>query len=194
MTGRVFVGSDLNRNEEWLHASTSFMKDIYTAGNALYRYSHFLRPFAARFLVPEVRKVWAHQATAKSLLVPIMEQRRNNEESNADYQKPNDMIQWLMENNTKEEKPRTFAELANLHLLVCFAALHTSTLALTNILFDLAARQEYFEPLREEKQTILMDSDNVSSKLNYNKMVKMDSFMKESQRLNPPSLCEFFIQ
>ncbi|KAM5437369.1 hypothetical protein McanMca71_001018 [Microsporum canis] len=191
VTGRVFVGPELNRNEEWLHTSSNFMMDIYIAGSALYKYSHFMRPFAARFLVPEIRKVWSHQATAKRLFVPIMEQRRSNEVSKPGYQKPNDMIQWLMDNNAKEDKPRTFAELANLHLLVCFAALHTSTLALTHILFDLAARPEYLEPLREEKCAIERASCGTWSKSNYNKMVKMDSFMKESQRLNPPSLLTY---
>jgi cytochrome P450 len=191
MTGRVFVGPDLNRNEEWLHTSSNFMMDIYIASNALYNYSHFMRPFAARFLVPEIRKVWAHQATAKRLLVPIMEQRQRDAASDSNFKKPNDMIQWLMDNNAKEEHPRSFADLANLHLLVCFSALHTSTLALTHTLYDLAARPEYFEPLREEQQSIQKAAIGMPSKFNYNKMIKMDSFMKESQRLNPPSLSTF---
>lgn len=191
MTGRVFVGPDLNRNEEWLHTSSNFMMDIYIASNALYKYSHFMRPFAARFLVPEIRKVWAHQATANRLLVPIMEQRQRDAASDSNFKKPNDMIQWLMDNNAKEEHPRSFAELANLHLLVCFSALHTSTLALTHTLYDLAARPEYFEPLREEQHSIQKAANGIPSKFNYNKMIKMDSFMKESQRLNPPSLSTF---
>lgn len=191
MTGRVFVGPELNRNEEWLHISSNFMMDIYIAGNALYKYSHFMRPFAARFLVPEIRKVWRHQATAKRLLVPIMEQRQRDAASNPNFKKPNDMIQWLMDNNVKEKHPRSFAELAKLHLLVCFSALHTSTLAMTHFLYDLAARPEYVEPLREEQYAIQKASNGIPSKFDYSKMIRMDSFMKESQRLNPPSLSTF---
>ncbi|KAI1281074.1 cytochrome P450 monooxygenase [Xylaria sp. FL0933] len=191
LTGRVFVGPELNRNEEWIATSCGFMKDIYVAGGAIFQYSHIMRPFAARFLVPAVKRVWAHEATARRLLVPIMEQRRRNEESDPNYQKPNDWMQWLMDNNEKEEKPHTFAELAHVHLLLCFAALHTSTMAVTHLLFDLAARQEYIEPLREEQYAVARESGCTHSKSSYLKMVKMDSFVKESQRLNPPSMLTY---
>jgi cytochrome P450 len=147
MTGRAFIGLELNRNEEWLHRSTSFMMDVYIAGAKLRQYSHFMRPFGARFLIPKIHQVWKHQQTARRPLVPIVRERTRCEASKPGYQKPNDMIQWLMDNNSKQERPRSFEELAQLRLLVCFAALHTSTLALTHILFDLAARPEYIEPL-----------------------------------------------
>lgn len=191
VTGRAFVGPEMNRNEEWITASSGFMTDIYLGGARLREYSHFMRPLAARFLVPDIRRVWRHQATARRLLVPIMEQRWRRQQSSTNYVKPNDMVQWLMDNNAREASPRSFARLAELHLLVCFAALHTSTLAITHMIFDLAARPEYINPLREEAASVSQEYGSWSSKPALNSMMKLDSFMKESQRLNPPSLCKF---
>ncbi|KAH6674963.1 cytochrome P450 monooxygenase [Halenospora varia] len=191
VTGRAFVGPEMNRNEEWLHASTSFMMDVYMGGVKLRSYSHFMRPFAARFLVTEIRRVWKHQATARRLLVPIMMSRSRAQMLEEDYEKPNDMIQWLMDNNAKQENPRPFARLAELHLLVCFAALHTSTLGLTHMIFDIAARPEYMTPLRTEISEAINAYGSLHTKPTFNSMIKMDSFMKESQRLNPPSLLTY---
>lgn len=54
-------------------------------------------------------------------------------------------------------------------------------------LFDLIARPEYIEPLREEILEAL-DTDGGWKKTTLTKMRKLDSFMKESQRFNGPSL------
>lgn len=167
------------------------MTDIYRGGARLREYSHFMRPLAARFLVPEIRRVWRHQATARRLLVPVMNERWRRQRSTAEYTRPNDMIQWLMDNNAREKKPRSFGQLAELHLLVCFAALHTSTLAITHMIFDLAARPEYVAPLRDEAALALNQYGSWSSKPALSSLFKLDSFMKESQRLNPPSLRKF---
>ncbi|KAL4767273.1 cytochrome P450 [Aspergillus nidulans var. acristatus] len=191
VTGRAFVGPELNRNEEWISTSSSFMTDIYRGGARLREYSHFMRPLAARFLVPEIRRVWRHQATARRLLVPVMNERWRRQRSTAEYTRPNDMIQWLMDNNAREKKPRSFGQLAELHLLVCFAALHTSTLAITHMIFDLAARPEYVAPLRDEAALALKQYGSWSSKPALSSLFKLDSFMKESQRLNPPSLLTY---
>lgn len=189
--GRVFVGPGMNRNEEWIQASLDFVNGIFAGGWKLKRYSLFMRPFAARYLVPEIRQVWRSQATARRLLVPIM-QRRKTEQQNPDHQKPSDMIQWLMDNNDKLTEPRSLDNLAELCLVVVFAALHTSTQTLTHIILDLAARPDYIEPLREEIEHFEQDQNDSDRKgpLTAAYMTKLDSFMKESQRLSPASLCK----
>ncbi|KAI1328948.1 cytochrome P450 [Xylariaceae sp. FL0255] len=155
LTGRISVGPELNRNEEWIATSSSFMTDIYVAGAA--------------------KSVGSADQGTKS----------------AHCQKPQDWMQGLMDKNSEEENPRRFEELSNIHLLLCFAALHTSTMAITHILFDLAAYPEYVKPLREEQRVVKEAFDCVPSKAAYLKMIKMDSFIKESQRHNPPSMLTY---
>jgi len=53
---------------------------------------------------------------------------------------------------------------------------------LTHILFDLATYTSYIEPLREEI-SVIVEAEGWN-KVSMEKMRKLDSFMKESHRLN----------
>lgn len=63
-------------------------------------------------------------------------------------------------------------------------------------LYDLACRPEYVEPLREEINEVLQedgydvngDGSLKLKKTSMSKLRKLDSFIKESQRLSPPGL------
>lgn len=67
-----------------------------------------------------------------------------------------------------------------------FAAIHTTTMTLTNILYDLAAHPEYQEVLREEIARISAEEPSGQlRKKTMPKLRKLDSFIKESQRVNP---------
>ncbi|KAH7028649.1 cytochrome P450 monooxygenase [Macrophomina phaseolina] len=190
LTGRVFVGAPLNRNEKWIKTSIDFTHDVYVGGSKLRKWHYLLRPVVARFLVPEIRKVWKQQDIARRLLVPIMEER-SEAQKQPGYNKPDDLIQWLMDNATKEKNPTNFARLAELQLLASFAAIHTTALTCTHVLFDLAARPEYIEPLRKELDEVEARFGTLHEKRALSQLSKLDSFMKESQRLNPPGLLTF---
>jgi cytochrome P450 len=76
------------------------------------------------------------------------------------------------------------------------AAIHTTSMATTAAIFDLCAHPEYIQPLRDEIQQVIDEDgqdvdDNGFLKLKKSSMPKlwrMDSFLKESQRLTPPQL------
>lgn len=59
----------------------------------------------------------------------------------------------------------------------------------THALFHLAARPEYIEPIREEVESVI-GSDGWT-KAAMQKMKKLDSFFKESQRFDGISLSEW---
>lgn len=58
----------------------------------------------------------------------------------------------------------------------------------TNALFDLAIRPEYLEPLRAEIEEVV--AAHGWTKEAMGRMLKLDSFMKESSRLAGISVCE----
>ncbi|KAH6621651.1 cytochrome P450 [Chaetomium sp. MPI-SDFR-AT-0129] len=194
----MIVGPELSRDEYWLSTMINFVEDVFVGGWQLKKYSLFMRPIVARGLVPGIRSVWRHQENARRLIVPMIERRRAEkaraEAAGEDYVKPQDMVYWLAEGAAKTNPPRSDANVAELCLMMNFAALHAATVTLTNIVFDLAARPEYIAPLREEyaaakakygggltdKQAILVNS-----------LSRLDSFMKESQRMNPGTLTTF---
>ncbi len=64
-----------------------------------------------------------------------------------------------------------------------FQQLQTATQAL----FDLAAFPEYVEPLREEIEAAIKQEGWTKAALD--QMHKLDSFIKESQRLHPVGAC-----
>jgi ent-kaurene oxidase len=58
----------------------------------------------------------------------------------------------------------------------------------TNVIFDLCAHPEYIEPLREEWKQVMAEHDGVYDKKTNLKLRKLDSFIKESQRLHAQSI------
>lgn len=59
------------------------------------------------------------------------------------------------------------------------AALFTTSSTVTHLMYDLASRPEYIEPLREE---VLALGDVPMTRQNVMKLRKMDSFIRECQR------------
>jgi cytochrome P450 len=62
----------------------------------------------------------------------------------------------------------------------------------TQVLFDLATRPEYVQPMRDEVESVIEEEG--WSKAAVDKLRKLDSFVKESLRLSPISSCMFFVE
>lgn len=154
----------------------------------LKQWTMILRPLLAR-LFKETRRVAQHHATARRQLVPILMARQESQKHTG-YKKPNDMIQWIMDGASSERFPPSFGKQAELQLLIGLAGIHTTTLTCTHVLFDLAARPEYIAPLRHEVREVMAATGGSLEKKDLVKLVKLDSFLKESQRLNPPDMGE----
>jgi hypothetical protein len=73
-------------------------------------------------------------------------------------------------------------------------------MATTQAIFDLVSRPEYIQPLREEIQQVIdEDGQDIGGdgfmklkKMSMPRLKKLDSFMKESQRLSPPGVGTLF--
>ncbi|OJD28711.1 cytochrome p450 [Diplodia corticola] len=184
LSGRVFVGQALSRNDEFLNCIVMYTIDSFSASTRLYGVHPLLRPLA-RFFMPELRRVRGHLATMKRLVKPLVEERLRK---GADA--PNDMVSWNLEHSPSALRTNVDYQ-ALQQLQASFAAVHTTALLLTNIIFDLAARPEYIQPLREEVQMAFGTDGGVITKAAMSKLVKMDSFMAEVQRFNPPGIMTF---
>ena len=172
-SSRMFAGRTLSRHEEWTKAMIDFTTDSFLASQRLKDFPTYVRP-VAQYFIPAVSKIFEHFALARKLIVPIMNDREQNEE------RSDDLLQWMMDN--AEGRSKSVLSAINLH--VAFAAIHTSAVAVTHIIYDLCAMPEYFEPLRQEIEQALAEEGGPSKKA-FLKMPKLDSFMRESQRLNP---------
>ena len=155
---------------------------------ALRMFPGYMHPFVVRFL-PSWYRIHQNLRLSKKLIVPLVNERRKTEaEQGPDYQKPVDFLQWMMDAADEDEgKPY---KLAHRQLLVSLASIHTTTMSAAHALYDLCAHREFLEPVREEMEAVL-SQDGGWNKTTLTKMRKLDSFLKESQRINPPSLCKY---
>jgi cytochrome P450 len=70
---------------------------------------------------------------------------------------------------------------------VAIAAIDSSGLTLQHIVIDLASYSQYIPKLRQEIDGVLSgECDGQLHRNSLPKLRKLDSFIKESQRMNPP--------
>jgi len=111
---------------------------------------------------------------------PMVEERfAKMEEFGEDWDKPNDMLMWLMSEAKGVE--RSVEGLARRLLTVNFAAIHTTSQTFTQVLYRLLAHPEHIEPLRQEIEAVVAEEG--WTKAGMDKMHKIDSFVRETQRL-----------
>lgn len=190
-SGSIFLGPDLCRQEEYMDCAVKFTMDLVMASAVLKRIPSWLRSVAAEYLVPQVKRVKGNRRRMKRFLEPVIAARRKvmaNEKSEGE--RPDDLFQWMLEKGA--DKGITDAgDLTDMMLLLLLAAIHTTSLAVTNILYDLAIRPEVVDDLRAEIKTALGDNGGAMTTQALYDMKLVDSVMRESQRLNPPFLGDY---
>ncbi|KDR68416.1 hypothetical protein GALMADRAFT_215851 [Galerina marginata CBS 339.88] len=175
-SNRLFVGLPLCRNPDYMALNEQFTLDIAHGARVISMYPTALKPIVGKFLT----KMPSNIERAISHTGPLMESRLQDKPHANDWaDQPNDLISWLLKEAQGEQ--RTVHDLAIRLLSVNFGAIQTTSKALTHILFDLAAYPEYVEPMREEVLAVI-EADGWT-KASLGRMRKVDSFIKESQRL-----------
>ncbi|KAJ7445860.1 cytochrome P450 [Mycena latifolia] len=176
-TNRLFVGLPLCRNEAYLNISIAYTVAVFTRGAIINLFPPFLRPIVGRLMSPKEQAL----RDVLKFLGPIISDRLAKEDELGPNwpDKPNDLISWLMQD---AGPGRTVPGLARRVLITNMAAIHTSTMAIVDVLFDLAAYPSHISALREEVERVVREEG--WSKGALNNMHKVDSFIRESQRTN----------
>ncbi|KAI0865730.1 cytochrome P450 [Xylaria cubensis] len=183
LSGRAFVGSALSRSEEWMNVSINFAVTAFIAVTKLQFFPPWMRP-AAQYLVSELKTIRKDLAKAQAMLEPLIEERLTSAEDMSGSEKPDDFIQWLSDALPDEEKRNYFIQ-AKMQLLLSASSIHTTSNLTTDCIYDLAVHQEMQEILREEAIEVFeKEEDAWERRDSIAKLKKMDSFIKESQRLS----------
>ncbi|KAK3687927.1 putative cytochrome P450 [Podospora appendiculata] len=192
VSSRMFGGTDLSRNKEWVDATINFALDGFVGAQAIKQYPNLVRPFVAKF-IPSLGKIRDHHTTAQRVIVPVLRERQAKAAAgwiDNDGEAPADFLQWMLDNAEGEEQEESF--IAQIQLKLSFAAIHTSAAAPTQLLYDLCAMPEYIQPLLDEIKEVRAElKDGHFDKRALGKLEKLDSIMKESQRFNPLLLVTF---
>lgn len=184
ISGRVFVGISFCRSEEWLNTSVKFTEDIFANAMVSTMLPAFLRRFFSTFILPYAKRVSQHKEIARKYLAPIYAERMAREASGSGEKLEEDVYTWMLGHAVSRPNLRTPETLAYFQLLLSMAAIHTTTMTVVTVLYELAARPEYVEPLREEMIRMIEEDGGLLKKSTLAKMMKLDSFMKESSRVN----------
>ncbi|KAL1937274.1 hypothetical protein VTO73DRAFT_13883 [Trametes versicolor] len=182
MSNRLFVGESLCRNPEYLRLAmgfaSEFIKDVIVVKSC----PEWLKPAVSRLLGNArkcAKRVAAH-------LRPEIE-RRDAAKGVAEKtyaSMSDDALQWCLD---RAEGNARFPENLALRMLwINFGSLHSPTVTLVFALYQLATSPEYVQILREEVDGVV--AQDGWSKAALGNMRKLDSFLKEVLRLNPPGI------
>ncbi|KAF9065878.1 cytochrome P450 [Rhodocollybia butyracea] len=178
-SNRMFVGAPVCRNADYQKVIIGFALEILKALIGFMALPSFFKPYVVPIfsnITPSIRQCSAH-------LEPLILERREKQAASSDgnwEDKPNDLLMWCMDNGREAEQSVT--NLTRRIILVNFAAIHMSTTALTYALYNLVTYPECIPVLRQEVESIV--GIHGWSKRSLNKMLKLDSFLRETLRLH----------
>ncbi|KAI0267017.1 cytochrome P450 [Gloeopeniophorella convolvens] len=177
ITNRVFVGLPLCRDPEYQKLNLEFATRVMTIATILIFFPEPLKPFVTRML----SNLPAQFRKEVEFLRPMVEERfaRLDELGDEWEDRPNDFLMWLMSEAQGPE--RSLEGLARRMMLVNFASIHSTSLTTMKALYRLIAHPEYVEGLRQDVEAAVAEEG--WTKAGMDKMLKVDSFLRESQRL-----------
>lgn len=188
ITSRAMSGTLLCRDRHWLSACINYSENIFITMIILRLFPRALHEMISVFL-PSSWMTYTYLRRCKKVLVPIIERRLEARKSlSKESEKPLDLLQYMIEGAEGDDvQPE---RLAHLLLMMNLAAIHTTSKTIMHAIHDLCEHQEYIKVLREEIEEVLR-VDGGWQRETHKKLHKMDSFLKESQRFAPPTLCAF---
>lgn len=188
MSARIFMGHPACRDDEWLRVSIHFTYDMFMAAFTLRMFPPWMHVFVAHF-VPARWRIRRQMSTAKRFVAEIT---RQHQEAKQRGEKGQDtLLTWMIDHGT--EKEASIPEMAARQCVLTLASIHTTSLSVSNVLFDLCMHPQWFPVLRKEIEEVIREYGKIGEgKLSHkqwlSKLEKMDSFIVEDQRINPPIL------
>lgn len=182
VSSRVLVGYPICQNPEWIDISSNFTENIFESIVIMRLFPPWLYSTLG-YLLPSVWRTKGYIKKAQQLLAPAFAKRLAEMDSGK-YKPASaqfDGFTWLAE--LAEGADRDPTRLAHYEILLALASIHTTLLREVNVLYDIMADPKYFDILTEE---INEEVARGWSKASYQNLAKLDSVLRESQRISPP--------
>ncbi|KAJ5921346.1 cytochrome P450 [Penicillium verhagenii] len=191
VSARALVGPAFCRNPTWLDISVNYTQNLFVTIVIMRMFPHWTHPAVSR-LLPSCWRRQGYLRTAKRLLGPTLEDliRRNDEGtwSPEATEEGFNVLSWMVE--AAKGGDRNPDSLAHAEVLLALASVHTILVRVVNVIYDLMSHPEYIDELREEIQFVEKDFGwaDGSPVQAYAQLNKLDSVIRESQRLSPPTI------
>ncbi|CAG8556226.1 11563_t:CDS:10 [Diversispora eburnea] len=184
------LGQEISKKEDVIKAFADFTKDFGSI-LAIPPIFSFIHPkLHTQVITLPLRFGWnpigKHVITLKKHLKPVLEKRLKDKEILGDkYEPPLDIIEYLLNNPEYETKVVTddyLNEICEFLFIIIVTSIHTTSRHLTSALYDFAGRPELWEDIYEEQVRIDKECNGELSPQHIDKMMKLDSFLRESFR------------
>lgn len=192
-TSRIFVGSPLCHDQDYLNYSASFA--TWLGGGSIIVGQYM--PWMMRPLFGYLGSLPVYYYKQKSLkfLLPLIRDRMGNikrkrADASFDFDEPKDLVTWMViavldHPETKDTSPEL---LATRLLLFTLGAIHTTIMTATNTILDLVSSNtdsRFWEILREEAASVFRTKEDWADTASLPKLSLADSTIRESLRKNP---------
>ncbi|RYC56089.1 hypothetical protein CHU98_g10114 [Xylaria longipes] len=194
---RVLLGREFCRDETFMSICSHFIRKVAVAAAGISLFPDFLKPIVGPIFTLFDYILYRR---CRSFLTPIicdrLDRLRNPDKEKLPLEDPtlhNDFIQWSIEHavakpvvNPVELDPRVIAARFS---VLAFAAIQSSSITLTNTIFDLAASPDCTESLESMHQEVFSETKAADEPKGWSKTVlgrmrHVDSALRESLRLN----------
>ncbi|KAK7941361.1 uncharacterized protein PG986_013748 [Apiospora aurea] len=196
LSTRVFVGLPLCREPEFLEACESFNRNVALSGAFLNLLPSFLKPFLAPLV--SGADYLRYKKCARYILPTIKERLeilKNREKLPVfDPCPPSDYIQWAIDHAVQEggleSRELESRVIATRFAILCFAAIQSSVITLTNAVFDIASSPDCASFLDTMRREVLDETAGATtaapswSRAMMARLTHVDSALRESLRLN----------
>jgi cytochrome P450 len=181
----------IGRNQKFLHNVIQYAELVVSTGSKIRGLPEVLKPVFTHFLL-KPNKHYFEKIFVD--LGPVVEERKRAfsqaGSSVADEKQESvDLLQWLIVRAFQTGLPEEIdtVMISKRFALVCFAAIHTTSLTSMNLLLDIVSAAPNFNTvanLREEVLKTQRQNNGKWDKASLAKLVQMDSTIRESQRLH----------
>lgn len=183
------MDESLARDPTWLETIIGYTASVAIFSMTMRRINPVMRPIAY-WTLQCGQKLRADLAKVKQFLVPVIQARQQRGEKTLTgvdkTETQEDILQWLSESVGQNTDPEKIV-LKLLFLIV--AAMHTSAITAIHVFYDICAHPEFMEELREEAEAEIRSGGWTIATLL--KLRKMESFLKESGRVNSAGVVSF---
>lgn len=182
ISARIFHSAPSAEDDHWLDIATEHVHSTVVWTENLKKWPAWLRPLVYRFVKGRGHMMQRFEE-GKTLVAQTLQQKKAN--GGKPLSNPPTLLDYLYEGQLGPDNVEAHT-IAQINL--CVAAIQSMASTVTQCLMDLATHPEYSPKLLKEINTAIEKNGGVIDKRVLTEMWKLDSFIKETQRLNPPDL------
>lgn len=182
---RVFQSTAASLDDEWITASTGYVISTFDCIRALKEWPPFLRPLIFR-LIPQRAAIAEQWRIGRKRVKQTVSERQ---QKGGDLEDPPSVLDLLSDGKNAQYAADLETQLLYQMTLVAVGTVTTFS-SIIQAIYDLVAYPVYIQEIRDELASVPRSSDGLFNRDSISAMKKLDSFIKESQRLSAPDLSE----